>query len=334
MSDFIFPCDISKMEDGSFTHLPESHFCVVGDVHGKGDLYKKVVEKSNYSLQVGDMGFDYDFLSDIDCNHHVFFGGNHDNYFSSAEFVQLKSSPIFSKEHHWHDHRYPFLPPHHLGDWGTWEIPESSPSHNGHVVDMPNKLFYTRGAWSIDQDYRQLGYDWFPEEELNHSEMENAVQDFVIQRPFFMASHSAPLSVVEYFSAARMLPSGRVIKTRTNQGLEAMLWSHRPKLWVFGHYHKDFMSKLNFLLEDGKVTNFSWNIDQILDCAKNKYDLNDTDLKLLACSDDLRSTQCNDGGSLNIQGVPVSLKIESTLFVCLDELSSLHFDENMNLLSK
>ena len=91
------------------------------------------------------------------------------------------------------------------------------------------------------------------------------------------------------------------------------------------------MAKLNFLLEDGKITNFSWNIDQVLDCAKNKYDLNDTDLKILACSDDMRSTQCNDGGSLNIQGVPVSLKIESTLFVCLDELSSLHFDENMNL---
>ena len=323
VSGFIFPCDVSKMSDGrfnrrqndtvtDFTHLPESHFCVVGDVHGKGDLYKKVIEKSKHSLQVGDMGFDYDFLSDVDHSRHVFFGANHDNYYSDSEFGN--------------EHRFPFLPKNHLGDWGTWEIPESSPSD-----DLPNKLFYTRGAWSIDQDHRQLGYDWFPEEELNHSEMENAVQDFVIQRPFFMASHSAPLSVVEYFSAAGMLPSGRVIKTRTNQGLEAMLWSHRPKLWVFGHYHRDFMAKLNFLLEDGKITNFSWNIDQVLDCAKNKYDLNDTDLKILACSDDMRSTQCNDGGSLNIQGVPVSLKIESTLFVCLDELSSLHFDENMNL---
>lgn len=322
VSDFIFPCDISKKADGrfnrryndtvtDFTHLPESHFCVVGDVHGKGDIYKKVIEKSEHSLQVGDMGFDYDFLSDVDDSCHVFFGGNHDNYYSDSKFGSTD--------------RFPFLPKNHLGDWGTWEIPESSPSN-----DLSNKLFFTRGAWSIDQDHRQIGYDWFEEEELSTAKMEDAIQDFASHQPSFMATHSAPLSVVEYFSAAGMLPSGRVIRTRTNQGLEAMLWSHRPKHWVFGHYHRDFMSKLHFLLEDGKEIKRSWNFDEILDCAKNKYDLTDTDLKLLACSDDLRSTQCTDGGTPIFQGA--SLKIESTLFVCLDELSSLHFDEKMNLL--
>ena len=134
-----------------------------------------------------------------------------------------------------------------------------------------------------------------------------------------MVSHSSPLSLVEYMSAAGMLPfsGGKVIRTRTNQGLEAMLWSHRPKLWVFGHYHKNFAIDSYFLLENRKISKQSFFAHTIIDYVKSKYDLV---ISFSTLSDH------------SIYVLNPSLQIQKTTFVCLDELSSLHFDNEMNVI--
>ena len=58
---------------------------IVSDVHGKFDEYIRIIRKyeannpNGYSLQLGDMGFNYDALSVLDSDRHKFFSGNHDN---------------------------------------------------------------------------------------------------------------------------------------------------------------------------------------------------------------------------------------------------------------
>ena len=51
---------------------------IIGDVHGKVDEYKDIISNLDYSVQIGDMAFDY---SDIKIDdHHKILLGNHDNY--------------------------------------------------------------------------------------------------------------------------------------------------------------------------------------------------------------------------------------------------------------
>jgi len=65
---------------------------IIGDVHGKIPIYNEIIERSDCSLQIGDMGFDYSQLSHS--RDHRFIGGNHDNY----------------------SHRHPNM----LDDYGVW----------------------------------------------------------------------------------------------------------------------------------------------------------------------------------------------------------------------
>ena len=52
---------------------------IIGDVHGNYDEYLAIVKDCQESIQVGDMGFDYNPIRHI-AEHHKFIGGNHDNY--------------------------------------------------------------------------------------------------------------------------------------------------------------------------------------------------------------------------------------------------------------
>lgn len=52
---------------------------VIGDLHYQIDRYKDITEKLPYTVCVGDIGFNYNFLKDINPLHHVFNLGNHDN---------------------------------------------------------------------------------------------------------------------------------------------------------------------------------------------------------------------------------------------------------------
>ena len=170
---------------------------IIGDIHGKGESYKRLIRDCEYSVQVGDMGFDYGFLNDIDSTHHRFIPGNHDNYNC--------------------------LPPHSLGDYGLWTIPSF-------------ELFFVRGAWSIDYKYRTLGVDLFEEEELSVAQFDKCIELYSKLRPDFVISHSCPLEIVGKLK----LQSGKVVKTRTVQALQAMFEIHQPTLWIFGHYHQTF----------------------------------------------------------------------------------------------
>lgn len=175
---------------------------LIGDLHGQYTLYTKLVKRlpaEEYSLQIGDFGFSYGVLNAVDHNNHKMFFGNHDNY------------DLFHTV------------PSNLGHFGVWK-----------------DIFFVRGAWSIDRKYRMLGIDWWEKEELAYSELNDASLLYFREKPSIMVTHEAPLSVVEYVtdpSVAKDFGYDGVIKTKTNQSLQSMLDGHRPKLWVFGHYH-------------------------------------------------------------------------------------------------
>ena len=56
---------------------------LIGDLHGKYKRYHEIIREKDrhpYTIQLGDFGFDYRTLDNVDPKNHVFIGGNHENY--------------------------------------------------------------------------------------------------------------------------------------------------------------------------------------------------------------------------------------------------------------
>ena len=196
----------------------------IGDIHGQPRLHLNVVRNTEYTVQVGDLGFEYDYLNerDVDSEHHKFFGGNHDNYDIIDNY------------------------PHNLGGFGVHEIPEFG------------EFFFVRGGWSIDRALRrnresQVGHLLFrknlwDEEELSMQECEQALELYQKVKPKLLVSHECPLNIVQHVGNPRIAEGfgyDSVIKTRTNQLLQAMTDFHRPKIHIFGHFHVQFDEYIN-----------------------------------------------------------------------------------------
>ena len=186
---------------------------VIGDVHGLHDRYIKIAKDAEYSLQVGDMGFNYDKLvAHLDPIKHKVIGGNHDNY-TIEEGVFVEQSPHF------------------LGDFGT--------HHFGDFGDV----FYVRGSMSIDRKWRTEGEDWWPDEELRMGRAMQALEAYKAAKPSFVVTHDCPASIVEQFTSMSEDELEAIWGVRgpssTARLLQAMLDEWQPRYWVFGHYHID-----------------------------------------------------------------------------------------------
>jgi len=211
---------------------------IIGDVHGKRPDYLKLVNKANaeglYTLQLGDLGFAYEYRRLLDGSFNVemnkFFGGNHDGYNLLSKFQGGEKIPLLDQ----------FC----LGDYGLAEI-------NG------VSLFFVRGAFSIDKKYRHIGVDWFYEEEIAASEHQNILDAYKEAKPDLVVTHDCPDSIGKSFAKAEdgnaigsPLKKPDILRefgfdpntfsTRTQVLLENMFRIHQPKKWVFGHYHRDW----------------------------------------------------------------------------------------------
>lgn len=130
----------------------------IGDIHGKSDVYVHLCRHQELTLQVGDMGFSYAHLEELNPVKHKFIGGNHDNY-------DILRDP----------------PPHYLGDYGLW-----------------NGVFYVRGAMSIDRDRRIEGVSWWKQEELSYKQGCIALKRYQKALPSIVVSHCAPTIVMPH----------------------------------------------------------------------------------------------------------------------------------------
>lgn len=190
---------------------------VIGDVHAQIDFtiregkscFLDLIAGVPFSVQIGDKGDDEayaELTSQVDPAAHRFFPGNHDHY--------------------------DCLPAHCLGDFGEVSL--------GGV-----QFFFVRGAASLDKKKlletgRRIGRQlWFPEEELDAKQMAAAQEQFIQSKPLIIISHDAPTRIARFVHKDTSR-SGSFSPSRTSDFLESLLEIHRPKLWLFGHYHHDW----------------------------------------------------------------------------------------------
>lgn len=197
---------------------------IIGDVHGEYKEYFLLTEDCDYSLQIGDMGFQYSPLNKLDSKKHKFFGGNHDNY------------DIYFKS------------PHAL--WGLTETNDYGPSDHGGL-----KFFFVRGGFSIDWQPRQQFYfrgkpkSYWEDEELVLEDMLACLEEYKKYKPEIVITHECPRSVAKFVDNPYALKQFGYdpdrFTTKTSELLQTMFEFHQPKVWYFGHYHKDWSENIN-----------------------------------------------------------------------------------------
>lgn len=174
---------------------------LIGDLHGKYEKYHRILsrtEENPYTLQIGDFGFKYDTLRNVDHTKHLILPGNHDNY----------------------DVCYKYR--HFLQDYGYMI------NFNG--IDF----FYYRGANSIDKQYRTIGIDWWDNEEVKIENFMKARELYRNIKPDIMISHDCPQDI----ALQMLKPGQRVYENITSWALQELYNIHQPKLWFFGHWHQ------------------------------------------------------------------------------------------------
>lgn len=131
---------------------------ILGDVHGKYRRMHEIIRKKNkheYIVQIGDLGFDFSTLDNVDSNKFKIIGGNHDNY---NKIIHI---------------------PHYLGDYGYETL-------NG------ISFYFYRGAYSIDRQYRTIGIDYWSNEENNIETFMKARELYAEVKPDIVLAHDCP----------------------------------------------------------------------------------------------------------------------------------------------
>jgi predicted phosphodiesterase len=138
---------------------------VVGDIHGKYKRMHEIIrekDKHEYIVALGDVGFDFSTLNNVDPDKFKIVGGNHDNY---NKIINI---------------------PHYLGDYGFTTL-------NG------ISFFFYRGAYSIDRQYRTIGIDWWEDEQNNIETFMKARELYREIKPDIFLAHDCPdFMVPEY----------------------------------------------------------------------------------------------------------------------------------------
>ncbi len=218
--------------------LKAVHFRIIGDVHGKLDEYAHLASEAEYSLQVGDMGFDYRYITRIvDSDRHKAIGGNHDNYTKYAcvcnpldTFLQGPGNEDCTLCQG-KGYTYKDQSKHFLGDYGIHEVPGFG------------KIFFVRGAWSIDWKHRTPGMSWWEDEEIPYGTMQKALAAYEKEKPDFMVTHTIPTMIIPDVPFERIF-GPTIHSSRTEELLQQMYDIHQPKMWLFGHWHVNWEQTL------------------------------------------------------------------------------------------
>lgn len=177
-----------------------------GDIHGNLDWYaRRLAECPHPTVQVGDYGIGFvknTIARRFDPTRHRFIRGNHDN------------PAKCTVQENW------------IAD-GTVETTATG-----------NKIMYIGGASSIDRAYRIEGVSWWPDEQCSVQQLNDFVDLYIQTKPDIMITHECPETVADGLCAVYN-KTKFVDPSRTRQAFESMLHFHRPKLWIFGHWHHD-----------------------------------------------------------------------------------------------
>ncbi len=171
---------------------------VIGDVHGRIDEYYKILQKHKPEYSI--------------CVGDFGFKKEHEWFIKNIDYTKHK---INFGNH----------------DDTTFLNENYSRGNYTYYHGYDNELMTVRGADSIDKQYRIDGISWWQNEELSYQEMNEAVGTYIKNKPSVMITHDCPQSIRDKIFNIKDA-------SLTSHGLQVMLDSHKPDLWIFGHHHK------------------------------------------------------------------------------------------------
>lgn len=193
----------------------EDKIVLIGDVHAKFDQYIRLAEHAEYSVQLGDMGFSYERLEELDPNKSKFIKGNHDNHNISSRYE--------------------------LGRFGSYEL-------NG------VKFFFVSGGYSIDDGLRRQGRvlsgekTWWHQEQLTFVEMEECKKLYLEEKPHILLSHSPCRFIINRYTDPRIIKNfgfDKDFSCQTSLFLDHLFSLHKPLCWVAGHIHCSYEERID-----------------------------------------------------------------------------------------
>ena len=182
----------------------------IGDVHVKWLDYLNVIHNPknlcSRSIQVGDFG--------------IGFG-------QRQEFVDYLTEKM-NKENH--SHRF---------IRGNHDNVSVAKHHKNFIQDgtIEDGMMFVGGAFSIDKDLRTPGLDWWDDEELSYTELAEMIVRYEEEKPEIMITHDCPNSVAQHLFSNHIKHEFENSRTRTAFDTMFHHVDHKPKLWIFGHWH-------------------------------------------------------------------------------------------------
>ena len=125
------------------------------------------------------------------------------------------------------------------GNHDNPEVCRKQPNYLGDFGLTPEGYFFISGGYSIDRYLRTEGVTWWRDEELDYMQFGQMIALYEKTKPEIVVSHDCPESVTN------IICNGRVIKNRTGSALHEAFLRHHPKIWLFGHYHKNYDFEFN-----------------------------------------------------------------------------------------
>jgi Icc-related predicted phosphoesterase len=185
----------------------------LGDIHGAWGMLNEILKrhKDIPSIQVGDLGLGF-------VNSYTFLNQRTGLWETKGGIKDPKEFPK----------KFRFI----RGNHDNPEVCRKHPNYLGdYGVDKETGIFFVSGAWSIDVNYRTPDIDWWYEEELDYPELQKVIELYEKTKPSVVVSHTCPSSI------AKLLAGGNFHGSKTENALETMWEIHKPKYWIFGHWH-------------------------------------------------------------------------------------------------
>lgn len=194
----------------------------IGDIHGKWLRYADLIYPGTESVQVGDFGWGFT---------------DHNTYVIEDAEARRAMHPLDRRTPPEMAVEFAMSLGKHRYIRGNHDNPAACLRSKYWIPDglVENNTMYVGGAYSIDRDWRIEGYDWWCDEELSMTQLEQIINLYEIAQPEIMVTHDCPDGVAHaLFDFYAKFEAG----SRTRQAFDTMFEIHQPKLWLFGHWHE------------------------------------------------------------------------------------------------